>query len=80
MSQAPDSRISCSCARPAIRCRWRARRAGGSVAVDRDQPVTSVRTVDAILATAQANRRFTLYLLGLFSIVALVLAAIGITA
>ncbi len=47
-------------------------------AIDRDQPITSVRTVDAILASSQANRRFTTYLLGIFSIVALVLAAIGI--
>jgi putative ABC transport system permease protein len=47
-------------------------------AVDRDQPVASVRTVDAILARSQANRRFTTLLLGLFSIVALTLAAIGI--
>jgi putative ABC transport system permease protein len=47
-------------------------------AVDREQPVTSVRTVDTMLTAAQANRRFTAYLLGLFSIVALTLAAIGI--
>jgi predicted permease len=47
-------------------------------AIDRDQPVASVRTVDAILARSQANRRFTTLLLGLFSIVAVTLAAIGI--
>jgi ABC-type antimicrobial peptide transport system permease subunit len=47
-------------------------------AIDRDQPVASVRTVDGILAQSQANRRFTTLLLGLFSIVALTLAAIGI--
>jgi putative ABC transport system permease protein len=78
MSQVPDSRMfvlvraagdPLSLARAAQAEVW---------AVDRDQPVTSVRTVDAILATAQANRRFTTYLLGLFSIVALALAAIGI--
>jgi putative ABC transport system permease protein len=47
-------------------------------AIDRNQPVSSIRTVDAILARSQANRRFTTLLLALFSIVALTLAAIGI--
>jgi putative ABC transport system permease protein len=78
MSQVPDSRMfvlvrtsgdPLSLARAAQAEVW---------AVDRDQPITSVRTVDAIVAASQANRRFTTYLLGLFSIVALALAAIGI--
>jgi putative ABC transport system permease protein len=47
-------------------------------AIDPNQPTASVRSVEAILAAAQANRRFTTLLLGLFSIVALALAAIGI--
>jgi putative ABC transport system permease protein len=47
-------------------------------AIDPNQPTASVRSVEAILADAQANRRFTTLLLGLFSIVALALAAIGI--
>jgi putative ABC transport system permease protein len=47
-------------------------------AIDPNQPTASVRSVEAILANAQANRRFTTLLLGLFSIVALALAAIGI--
>ena len=47
-------------------------------AIDRNQPIHSIRTVDAILSASQANRRFTTLLLGLFSIVALALAAIGI--
>jgi putative ABC transport system permease protein len=47
-------------------------------ALDPNQPTASVRSVDAILGEAQANRRFTTLLLGLFSIVALALAAIGI--
>jgi putative ABC transport system permease protein len=47
-------------------------------AIDASQPTASVRPVEAILADAQANRRFTTLLLGLFSIVALALAAIGI--
>jgi putative ABC transport system permease protein len=47
-------------------------------AIDRNQPVHSTRTVDGLLAASQANRRFTTLLLGLFSIVALALATIGI--
>jgi putative ABC transport system permease protein len=47
-------------------------------AIDPNQPTASVRSVQAILADGQAHRRFTTLLLGLFSIVALALAAIGI--
>jgi putative ABC transport system permease protein len=47
-------------------------------AIDPNQPIHSTRTVDGILADSQANRRFTTLLLGLFSIVAIVLATIGI--
>ena len=47
-------------------------------AIDRNQPIHSTRTVEGILAESHANRRFTTLLLGLFSIVALALAAIGI--
>jgi putative ABC transport system permease protein len=46
--------------------------------IDRNQPVSSIRTVDGLLAASQASRRFTTLLLGVFSIIALVLAAIGI--
>jgi putative ABC transport system permease protein len=47
-------------------------------ALNRDQPVSSVRTVEAMLVRAQANRRFTTLLLGVFAAVALILAAIGV--
>jgi len=47
-------------------------------AIDPNQPIHSIRTVEGILAESEANRRFTTLLLGLFSIVALALAAIGI--
>jgi len=47
-------------------------------AIDRNQPIHSARTVEAILAASQANRRFTTALLALFSIVALALATIGV--
>ena len=46
--------------------------------IDRDQPISSVRTLDAIVARSQANRRFTTLLLGVFSLVALILAGIGV--
>jgi putative ABC transport system permease protein len=47
-------------------------------ALDRDQAIAGIRTVADLLAEAQANRRFTTLLLGLFAAVALVLAAIGV--
>ena len=47
-------------------------------AIDPNQPIHSTRTVEGILAESEANRRFTTLLLGIFSIVALALAAIGI--
>jgi putative ABC transport system permease protein len=47
-------------------------------AIDRNQPIYSARTVETILSASQANRRFTTLLLGVFSVVALALAAIGI--
>jgi putative ABC transport system permease protein len=47
-------------------------------AIDPGQPVASVRTLEEVLARAQANRRFTMMMLGVFAIVALLLAAVGI--
>ena len=47
-------------------------------AIDRDQPVASVSTVAETIAQSEANRRFVTLLLGIFSAVALVLAAIGV--
>jgi len=47
-------------------------------ALDPNQAVASVRTVDELLAQADANRRFTTLLLGVFAGVALLLAAIGV--
>jgi putative ABC transport system permease protein len=47
-------------------------------AIDRDQPVAAVRTMDQILATAVAQRRFNMILLGAFSLAALLLAGLGI--
>jgi predicted permease len=46
--------------------------------VDRDQPVTRVLTGDELLESACAQPRFTMFLLGVFSATAFVLAVIGI--
>ena len=47
-------------------------------AVDQDQPVGSVRPLEDIMADSLARQRFALTLLTVFSLVALVIAAIGI--
>jgi putative ABC transport system permease protein len=49
-------------------------------AVDPDQPVTAVQTVDDLMDSGRAQPRFTMLLLGAFSITALVLSAIGLGA
>jgi putative ABC transport system permease protein len=46
--------------------------------VDRDQPVTDVRTMQEYLETLSAPARFTTVLLGIFSAVAFVLAVVGL--
>jgi predicted permease len=46
-------------------------------AVDRTIPVTRLRTMDDVLRRSVADRRFSLYLLGGFGIVSLLLAAAG---
>ena len=46
--------------------------------VDRDQPVFDVQTMNQVLAKSVATRRFNMLLLGIFSAVALLLAAVGI--
>lgn len=49
-------------------------------AVDPDQPVTGIQTIEDLMDTDRAQPRFTMMLLGVFSITALVLAAIGLAA
>jgi putative ABC transport system permease protein len=46
--------------------------------VDRDQPVSVTSTMEQLVSDSVATRRITLVLLGLFSGLALILAAIGI--
>ena len=48
------------------------------LALDPDQPVASVRTMDELLSRRLSEARFSLLLFGLFAGLALVLAAIGI--
>jgi putative ABC transport system permease protein len=47
-------------------------------ALDRDQPVANVRTLGQLLDRTLSEAKFNLMLLGLFAVVALVLAAIGV--
>jgi putative ABC transport system permease protein len=46
--------------------------------IDRNQPISSISTMDQLVQDSVGNRRVTLILLGLFSALALVLAGIGI--
>jgi putative ABC transport system permease protein len=48
------------------------------LAVDRDQPISNMRTMDDLLFNSTASRRFSMWLLNLFSVIALILAAIGV--
>jgi putative ABC transport system permease protein len=46
--------------------------------VDRNQPVSNIQTMDDVVEKILAPRRFKLILLGLFALVALALAAVGL--
>ncbi len=47
-------------------------------AIDRDQPVSDVKTMDEVLEATVGQRRLTMLLLGAFALVALLLAVVGI--
>jgi len=47
-------------------------------AIDKDQPITNVKTLEEVLELASAQRRFTMLLLAIFSATALILAIVGI--
>jgi putative ABC transport system permease protein len=49
-------------------------------ALDRDQPIYNVRTMDRVVVESLAPQRVTMGMLGVFAAIALVLAAIGIYA
>jgi putative ABC transport system permease protein len=46
--------------------------------IDRDQPVSDVRTMEDVLSDSIARQRFSMLLLGIFAAVALLLAAVGL--
>jgi putative ABC transport system permease protein len=46
--------------------------------VDRDEPVSDIKTMDEVVSIEAAGRRFVLELIGAFAATALVLAAVGI--
>ena len=46
--------------------------------IDKDQPVSNIRTMEQIVSSSVADRRFSMLLLGVFAAVALILAAVGI--
>lgn len=48
--------------------------------IDKDQPITKVRTMENIMAESVSQRRFIMIVLGVFAAVALLLAAAGIYA
>jgi predicted permease len=47
-------------------------------ALDKDLPLADVQTLETVVATAVAGRRFTLWLVGFFGLTAVSLAAVGI--
>jgi putative ABC transport system permease protein len=47
-------------------------------AIDKDQPLANVRSLESLLNESLAPRRFSLLLLGVFALVALLLGAIGL--
>ena len=50
----------------------------GIWAVDKDQPVLGIQTMEQALSRAVANRRIYLLLLSVFAVIALLMAASGI--
>jgi putative ABC transport system permease protein len=51
---------------------------GAIASIDKDQPIFAISTMNQLVSDSVSTRTFTLILLGLFSGLALVLAAIGI--
>ena len=46
--------------------------------MDKDQPLYDVRTMDALVARSVARQRFSMTLIGVFAVLAMLLAAVGI--
>jgi putative ABC transport system permease protein len=47
-------------------------------AIDKDQPITNIETMEQYLADSVSQRRFNLIMLAAFSVIALMLAAVGL--
>jgi predicted permease len=47
-------------------------------AIDKDQPITALQTVDDLMDASRAQPRFTMLLMAIFAVTALVLATVGI--
>src|SRR5262249_42001042 len=47
-------------------------------AVDKDQPISNIQTMEGLMAKSVAPRRFNLLLLGVFALVGLALAGVGL--
>jgi putative ABC transport system permease protein len=47
-------------------------------AIDKDQPITALQTVDDLMNASRAQPRFTMLLMAIFAVTALVLATVGI--
>jgi putative ABC transport system permease protein len=47
-------------------------------AVDKDQPMYDIRTMDQVIADSQSSPRFNLIVIAIFAVVALALAGVGI--
>jgi putative ABC transport system permease protein len=79
----PEEQFSTSAMTLVVRTKGNPAAMMGSVrerirAVDKDQAVFNVATMDELLADSISLRRFSMFLLGLFAVIALTLAAIGI--
>jgi putative ABC transport system permease protein len=48
------------------------------LALDKDQPVNNIRTMEQIVSTSIAQQRFSMLLLGIFAGIALILSAVGV--
>jgi len=48
------------------------------LSIDKEQPISRIRTLEQLISTSIAQQKFSMVLLGVFAAVALVLAAVGI--
>jgi putative ABC transport system permease protein len=51
---------------------------GELAAIDRDQPLTNLRTMEQVMAQSISRQRFNMTLIAIFSVIGLILATVGI--